>query len=105
MLIQDLRFIEETNGTDQIHGGVSAFTGVTVGASGSNAYVDSSAGAYGKSTNAATTGITYAATDNKYYALSTATGTGVSYAVTVDGKDSKVATSVSTGVATDVKLF
>lgn len=104
MLIQDLRFIEETNGTDQIHGGVSAFTGVTVSANGGTASVSSDASAFGDSTNAATTGKTRTAA-GMGYKLSAGTGTGVSWAVTVDGKNSKVATSVSTGVATDVKLL
>jgi hypothetical protein len=104
MLIQDLRFIEKTDGTDQIHGGVSAYTGVSVSADGGKAYVSSGASAYGDSTNAATTGNTRAAS-GKYYKLSAGTGTAVSWGVTVDGKNSKVATSVSTGVATDVDIL
>jgi hypothetical protein len=105
MLIKDLRFIEKTDSTDQIHGGVSAFTGVTVSANGGTAFASSGAAASGNSTNAATTANTLAATDNKYYKLSAGTGTAVGWAVTVDGKKSKVATSVSTGVATDIKLL
>jgi hypothetical protein len=104
MLIKDLRFIEKTDGTDQIHGGASASTGVFVNANGGTASVGAGAEATGNSTNAGTTGNTRTASGNSYK-LSAATGTAVAWGVTRDGKNSNVATSVSTGVDTDVKLF
>jgi hypothetical protein len=102
MLIQDLRFIEATDAIDNVHGGTSAFTGVKVSANGGSAGSDAYAAGFGYTTNAATTAGTRAA-KGTFYELSAATGTAVSWAVTVDGKNSTVATSVSTGVATDFK--
>lgn len=104
MLIKDLRFIEKTHNTDSIYGGVSAATGVFVSANGGRASADSFAEASGFNTGTGTnTGTRTAAGRN--FKLSTAVGTGTAFAVTVDGKNSRVATSVSTGVDTDVITF
>jgi hypothetical protein len=86
-----------------VHGGTSAFTGVKVSANGSSASADAYAASFGYTTNAVTTTATRSA-KGAYYEIGVATGTGVGYAVTVDGKNSRVATSVSTGVATDIKI-
>jgi hypothetical protein len=103
MLIKDLRFIEKTDNTDHIFGGVSAFTEVRVSANGGNAEADAYAVGFGNSTNAATTAYTRSAKGSNYE-LSAAVGSGVAYAFTLNGRKPIVTTSVSTGVATDVKL-
>jgi hypothetical protein len=104
MIIQDLRFIEATDGTENINGGFGAYTGGSVSANGGVASANVYAEGYGQSTTANTlTGTTSAA--SPYYSLSAATGAGTATAVTIDGKNSSVATSVYTGVATDVKIY
>jgi hypothetical protein len=103
MIIKDLRFIQATDKTDNINGGVGAFTGGNVSANGGVASADVFAEAFGQSTTANTlTGTRSAAGPS--YSLSAATGAGTATAVTVDGKNSSVATSVFTGVATDVQV-
>jgi hypothetical protein len=104
MLIQDLRFIEATDATADVRGGASAFTSVTVNADGSKGAVEAYGFAYGDNTSAQTlVGTRSAAGTN--FKLSAATGAATSFGVTLDGKNSRVATSVSTGVATDVTIF
>ncbi|NJK58162.1 MAG: hypothetical protein HC939_20350 [Pleurocapsa sp. SU_5_0] len=104
MIIKDLRFIQASDGTENINGGFGAYTGGNVSANGGVASADVYAQGYGQSTTANTlTGTRSAAAPS--YSLSAATGAGTATAVTVDGKNSKVDTSVFTGVATDVQLY
>jgi hypothetical protein len=103
MLIKDLKFIEKSDNTDHVFGGASAFTGFRVSANGGKAEADAYAAGFGNSTGAATTTYTKSA-KGAYYELSAAVGSGVAYAVTLNGRKPSVATSVSTDVATDVRL-
>jgi hypothetical protein len=103
MLIKDLRFIEETDTTDNIHGGASAFTGVSVSANGGTASAGATAKALGDSTVAGTVTGTRSA-KGAYYAVSAAAGGAAAAAVTLNGRKPIVATSVTTGFATDIKL-
>lgn len=104
MIIKDLRFIEATDRTENINGGFGAYTGGYVSANGGVASAGAYGEGYGQSTTAgALTGST--AASSPYYSLSAATAAGTATAVTIDGKNSKVATSVYTGVATDVQVY
>lgn len=104
MIIKDLRFIEATDRTENINGGFGAYTGGNVSANGGVASSNVFAEGFGQSTTANTlTGTTAASGQN--YSLSAATGAGTATAVVIDGKNSSVATSVFTGVATDVQLY
>lgn len=104
MIIKDLRFIQATDRTENIHGGIGAFTGGNVSANGGVASSNVFAEGYGQSTTANTLTGTRSASGPSYN-LSAATGAGTATAVVVDGKNSSVATSVYTGVATDVQVF
>jgi hypothetical protein len=104
MLIQDLTFIEATGAIDNVYGGASAYTSVTVKADGSKGVVEAYGSAYGDNTSAQTLAGTRSAA-GKNFKLSTANGAATSFGVTLNGKNSNVATSVSTGVATDVTIF
>jgi|GEM_PF-4385814 len=101
MLIKDLSFIEQTEASNSVNGGTFAFTGVDVFAFGGQAGADAVAGASGDSTGANTNTNTRTSS-GKFFQLGTATGTATAYAVTVDGKNSSVATSYTTGVQTSL---
>jgi hypothetical protein len=103
MIISDLQHIE-TATEAQINGGVAAYTGVNVSAYGGSASADAFGAAFGENTGAKTLVGTRTASGNGYQ-VSAATGAATSYAVTVDGKNSRVATSVATGVATSVNTY
>ncbi len=104
MIIKDIKFIQATDKTENINGGIGAFTGGNVSANGGVASSNVFAVGSGQSTTANTlTGTRSAAAPS--YSLSAATGAGTATAVVVDGKNSSVATSVFTGVATDVQLY
>jgi hypothetical protein len=103
MLIQDLRFIEETDGTDQIHGGVSAYTGVQVSAREGKASANAGASAYGDITGAKTLTATIAIKSG-YATASGAGGGAAAYAVSLDGLSPKVAVSTSVGTAVSTGL-
>jgi hypothetical protein len=103
MLIQDLRFIEETNSTDQIHGGASAYTKVDVSAKGGRASAKANADAYGDITGTNT--LTHTLAIKKSGAtVSAAAGGAAGYAVTIDGFDVKTAVSTSSGTAVSTSL-
>ncbi|MEY4520722.1 MAG: hypothetical protein RLZZ499_3322 [Cyanobacteriota bacterium] len=104
MIIQDLRFIEATDRTENINGGFGTSISGEVGANGGVAYANVIAEGYGQNTTANTLTGTRSASGPSY-SLSAATGAGTATAVTVDGKNSQVNTSVFTGVATDIKLY
>ena len=104
MLIKDLQFIEQTEDNNTVNGGAFAFTGVDVFAFGSKAGADAFGVGGGDSTSANTNTATRTSSSD-YFDVSTAVGTSTAYGVTRDGKNSSVATSVSTGVDTSIFTY
>jgi hypothetical protein len=103
MIISDLQHMESASEVE-VNGGTSTYTSIGVSVNGSKANVNGVAEAFGQNTGANVLIGTRVAKGNGYE-LGAATGAATAYSVTVDGKNSKVSTSVSTGVATDVKIF
>jgi hypothetical protein len=103
MMISDLQHMESASEIE-VNGGNSTYTSIEVSAYGSKANVNGVATAFGQNTGANVLIGTRAAKGYRYE-LSAGTGAATAYSVTVNGKNSGVSTSVSTGVATDVKIF
>ncbi|MFM2315522.1 MAG: hypothetical protein RLZZ04_4800 [Cyanobacteriota bacterium] len=103
MIISDLQHMESA-GEVEVNGGNSTYTSIEVSAYGSKANVNGVAEAFGQNTGTGVLVGTRVAKGNGYE-LGAGTGAATAYSVTVNGKNSRVSTSVSTGVATDVKIF
>jgi hypothetical protein len=103
MIISDLQHIESATEIE-VNGGFGAYTGIDVSAYGSTANANGFADAYGQNTGTNVLVGTRAAKGNGYE-LSAATGAATSYSISYEGGRPKVATSVSTGVATSVNIF
>jgi hypothetical protein len=103
VIISDLQHIEFASNA-KVNGGASATTGINVSAYGGKATANAYGSAFGDNTGAnSLVGTRSAAGD--HYDLSAATAATTAYAVTIDGKNSRVDTSYSTGVATNVRIY